>query len=375
MPVKQYFPLQDPVDSEDVVDRAAFLDELGQRLGGGERLLLSGPRRTGKTSLALEALRRLKASGHYTAYVDLFGVESRGDFAELLVDALFENRSRLQRTVRAMRSLASGVAAAANGLDLKFPGFDLAFSLAKKSDDALFEESLDLAQRIAAEDDRRVIVVLDEFQDFGKLGGEAVFKKLRAHFQRHAYVSYLFLGSQAGVMRELFGRGRQAFYRFAVPLDVPPVPEAAWVSYMDGKFRSRGLLPTDLALRDIVSRTGGHPSDTMWVCQEIWHSAQEIGTSTLSVELVEVGYERALQHLQLAFDEIWNGFTGHKGLQPLVSRIANGEQAYPKGEHPQTVTRALHELLGTGVATRLGRGTYRLTEPMLAEYVRRRTGR
>ncbi len=375
MPAKQYFPLQDPVDSEDVVDRAAFLGELVERLASCERLMLAGPRRTGKTSLALEALRRLKAAGHYTAYVDLFGVESRGDFAELLVDQLFENRSRLQRTVRAMRSVASGVAAAASGLDLKFPGFELAFSLAKKTGDSLFKECLDLAQRMAEEDDRRVIVVLDEFQDFGKLGGDLVFKKLRAHFQRHAYVSYLFLGSQAGVMRELFGTGRQAFYRFAVPLDVPPVPEAAWISYIDGKFRSRGLLPTDLGLRDIIARTGGHPSDTMWVCQEIWHAARELGTSTLSAELVEVGYERALQHLRLAFDEIWNGFTEHKGLQPLVSRIANGEQAYPKSEHPQTVTRALHELLNTGVAKRLGRGTYRLTEPMLAEYVRRRTGR
>lgn len=375
MPITQSFPLQDPVDSGDVVDRAAFLDELGKRLAAGERLLLAGPRRTGKTSLALEALRHLKASGHYTAYVDLFGVESRGDFAELLVDALFENRSRLRRTVHAMRGLASGVAGAASGLDLKFQGFDLAFSLAKKSDDALFEESLDLAQRLAEEDDRRVIVVLDEFQDFDKLGGDAVFKKLRAHFQRHAYVSYLFLGSQAGVMRELFGKGRQAFYRFAAPLDVPPVVEAAWITYIEEKFRGCGLEPTNLSLRDIVSRTGGHPSDTMWVCQETWHAAREIGTSKLSVELVEVGYERALQHLRLAFDEIWDGFTGHKGLQPLVSRIAYGEQAYPKGEHPQTVTRALHELLDTGVATRLGRGTYRLTEPMLAEYVRRRTGR
>lgn len=374
MPDDQYFPQGDPVGPADVVDRDDFLGDLVARLADGQRILLAGPRRTGKTSLAKEAIRRLKAEGYYTAYVDLFGVESRSQFAERLVDALFENRSGVQKTLQAMRSLVSSAAGAAGSVDLKFRDFDLAFSLAQRKDDALFDESLDLAQQIAEADERRVVVVLDEFQDFAKLGGDAVFKRLRSHFQQHAYVSYLFLGSQAGAMRELFGKGRQALFRFAMPLDLPPIPAAAWIEYMDRKFRGRGLQPTEMALRHLIDKTGGHPSDTMMVCEETLRAVQQVGASIISVEIVEVGYERSLQHLRLAFDEIWGGFSQQRpSVQLLAGRIARGEHPYPKGEHSQTVTRALDVLTRTCVVEKVGRGDYRFTEPMLAESIRRRT--
>lgn len=375
LPLQQHFPLQDPVPREDIVDRGSFLDELVTRLSAGERLLLAGPRRTGKTSLALEALRRLRERGYITAYIDLFGVESRSEFAELLIDAVFEDRSGMRRTLHAMRNLAAGVAGAARDVSVKFPGFEVAFSLARKSQDTLFEEALDLAQRVSLDDNRRSVIVLDEFQDFEKLGGDAVFKKLRSHFQRHSNVSYLFLGSKAGAMRELFGKGRQAFYRFAVPLDIPPIPTEAWIAYLQRKFRDRGLEPTGLALHSIVTRTGGHPSDTMWVCQELLHVALQAGHSTVSVELADVGYEQALQHLRLAYDEIWEGMAERVGTQQVASRIARGLRPYAADEHSQAVTRALRGLVQSGVVEKRGRGDYMFTETMFAEYIRRRTGR
>ena len=66
------FPLGDPVSEKDIVDREDFLVSLGTRLQEGQSIMLAGPRRIGKTSLALEVLRRLKSKESYIAFVDLF---------------------------------------------------------------------------------------------------------------------------------------------------------------------------------------------------------------------------------------------------------------------------------------------------------------
>jgi len=80
------FPIGGPVTEEDIVDREAFITTLEMRLAGGQSIVLVGPRRTGKTSLAHEVLRRLKKRGFYTATVDCFRLSSRRDLAQALID-------------------------------------------------------------------------------------------------------------------------------------------------------------------------------------------------------------------------------------------------------------------------------------------------
>ena len=54
--------------------------------------MLAGPRRIGKTSLALEVLQRLKNNGFYIVAVDLFRVGTKKDLAEAIVKGCFANR-------------------------------------------------------------------------------------------------------------------------------------------------------------------------------------------------------------------------------------------------------------------------------------------
>src|SRR5881409_213416 len=72
-PVTPYFPVGGPVPAADLVGREAYLRRLVDRLEDGNHVLVAGPRRIGKTSIILEALRRLKRRGAHTAYVDCLG--------------------------------------------------------------------------------------------------------------------------------------------------------------------------------------------------------------------------------------------------------------------------------------------------------------
>lgn len=78
------FPVGKVVGPSDLVGREPAIQDLTARLMGGQSILVAGPRRIGKTSVASEVLRRLKEQGHPTGIVDLFSISSKKEFAEAL---------------------------------------------------------------------------------------------------------------------------------------------------------------------------------------------------------------------------------------------------------------------------------------------------
>jgi len=109
LPPTPHFPVGGPVPGEDLVGREAFLRGFVARLGDGSHLLLAGPRRIGKTSLVLEALRRLRRKGALTAYVDCLGTTDLRGLCERLADAVLEPVTGTERSVDRARLTLSGV--------------------------------------------------------------------------------------------------------------------------------------------------------------------------------------------------------------------------------------------------------------------------
>src|SRR2546423_14380955 len=101
-----YFPVGGPVPAADLVGRETYLRRLIERLEDGQHVLVAGPRRIGKTSIILEALRRLRRRGLYTAYVDCLGAaENRGPRGRL-ARAVLPNLAGVGPGVRPGRGVA-----------------------------------------------------------------------------------------------------------------------------------------------------------------------------------------------------------------------------------------------------------------------------
>ena len=80
------FPVGGPVPAEDVVDRAEFIEQVVTRLLDRHSVVLSAPRRLGKSSVAYEILRLLREEEDcYTAAGDLSTVSTVRDLAERLI--------------------------------------------------------------------------------------------------------------------------------------------------------------------------------------------------------------------------------------------------------------------------------------------------
>ena len=285
-----HFPLGGPVPAADLVGREAYIRRAVTRLGDGDHLLIAGPRRIGKTSVLLEVLRRLRRKGAFTAYVDCLGSTDLRSLGERLVDALLENVSGVERSFEQAKAIAAGMRPT---VKVRYEHLELVLELAReKNAQRFFEGALDLPAALAAKSGKRVVVAFDEFQAAGQLGPR-VFDVMRTRFQAQRGVAYAFLGSEEGILEQLFGEKGNAFYRFALPQDLTDagghrfgIDPDDWLTYIRDKFAQRKIAIADAEIDRLLDATGGHPQDTMQLCGALYYLMRDACLRTVTGDAI-----------------------------------------------------------------------------------------
>lgn len=377
-----YFPLGGPVPAADLVGREGYIRRATARLADGNHILIAGPRRIGKTSVMLEVLRRLRRRGLHTAYVDCLGATDVRGLGERLADAILENVSGAERSFEQAKAIAAGLRPT---VKVRYEHIELALELAReRQPQRFFEGALDLPRALAQKTGKRVVVAFDEFQAAGQLGPR-VFDLMRTRFQAQRAVSYAFLGSEEGILETLFSEKGNAFYRFALPLDLADaaghrfgIAPDDWLAYIREKLSERKLQIADAEVDRILDATGGHPQDTMQVCASLYYLMRDAGLRVVTPEAIGVALEQSLRELERPFALHWADLGKGKYLQTVAKRVAHGAILYASdgtGAVPRAeVLRALAALQARGLVLRVGRGRYEFVEPLFAEYVRRLDG-
>ena len=91
--------------------------EIATGLAAGSNLIVTGPRRSGETSVCDAALVRLGRRGFYTVSVDLFRIASAAEFAEAL--AAEQSRTAIQAIARRLTCVKSGAWCAKYDVSMK----------------------------------------------------------------------------------------------------------------------------------------------------------------------------------------------------------------------------------------------------------------
>lgn len=321
--------------------------------------------------MELEVLRRLKAKDCYIAYVDLFRYNTKKELSLAIIDACFENRSGLSKTTAALKDglkkITGAVRLTAKLQDLEF---EIGLPSEEKSDEELFNYALRLPEVLAQKDKKPTVVVFDEFQEIIRIAGEDTLKVMRSYYQMQEGVSYLFLGSKEGMMNTIFGDKRQAFYRFATILPIPPIPAEAWKEYLSSKYSDKGIAVNDKVIHEILELSGGHPQDTMLLCSEVYYALIEAGQRMLTLEFVRIGYLRAILTLSPVFDELLDELGKISNVRHVLIGIAKGLRIYSGlNVNPNEIKRGVDTLVSRAIVEKTSRGTYTFVEPMLKQYL------
>lgn len=298
------FPKGHVLLSEDVLERGGFIREVSLRLVAGDRVMPAGPRRIGKTSVAFEILRRLAADGYYVLHLDLSHVISVTAFAIQLMSRVMSLRTGpIQKFSDTIHELVHTLQHAE--IALKIHDLEIHTHLNPSSPDAyqVIDAALSSLETIAHKEGRRAVILLDEFQEIERLGGTMLLKRMRSIMQQQQSTSYLFLGSEPFLLQTLFADRRQAFYRFATMLHLPPIPHAEWVSYITKKFAGVDMTITDDAIRLLLDKTGGHPFCVMVALGESYFQSTVNHNKTVDILGVYEGLSEAALTLEPIYEE------------------------------------------------------------------------
>jgi hypothetical protein len=362
-----------PVPPEDVVDRDEEVAELLRSAVGGHYVRLYAPRKYGKTSLLTRALHDGgRSEGLIGVLVDLYRVSSIADVTVRLERAYARHlRGELRGRVEAFLQ-RSGV-----GLSLGAFGISARLQLDPGRDPLpALHALLDLPLRLEASGGYRALVVFDEFQDIGRIDG--LDGLLRSHIQHQGEVaSYVFAGSEPGLMRLLFETKDRPLYGSAVPMRLGRLADADLADYVARRFESSKRSVGE-ALNPLLAVAGGHPQRAMLLAHRLWNEVPRGREATL--EEWHAAHAAAMRELDPEFDAQWRGLdpSEQKTLRAIVLGDGSPYRTVALRRLDLTkdvVRRALPRLAGRAEIEERESGGYAIVDPLFAAWVDRLNGR
>lgn len=291
-----------PLSPEDVIDRDVESQELLAKAVGGHFVRLYAPRKYGKTSLLRRALRdAAEREGLIAVHVDLYRVLSLAD-----VVVRFERAYSAQLKGPIHAKIESFLKKTGIGLSLGAYGISAKLQLDPTSDPMpALHALLALPEELDKSGAFRAYIALDEFQDVNNIPG--LDGLLRSHIQYHGEVaSYVFAGSEADMMEQLFGDKTRPLYGSAVPMRLGRLLDGDIARYVVERFSSTGRDVGD-ALTPLLSAAQGHPKQAMLLAHRVW---EETAPGTIAgLDEWDRAHAAALAELDAEFDAQWRRLT------------------------------------------------------------------
>jgi hypothetical protein len=344
MPKRPSLPPANPfriggiVAGDQFADRADELRRIEQALlDPGDKLLVYGPRRMGKSSTLDRALVRVNEREGAVAFrADLSGATTVTDIANRILQGATSALGRrwqdvVNRLVQALRINVTLQIDPSNGLPVLTLGAEGRAAPLPEQRVSL-ERVLAGLEQIAAERNLRIGVVLDEFQTIHRFGGEEAEWHFRGVIQTHQHVSYVAAGSDVTLLEAMQGTGR-AFYQLFRPLYHGPIDPAVFAAWIDARLAAAGVEPHGIGER-IVATAGPRTRDIVELARAVYDVTAPLG------EAGDAALDGAVRELLAMYGEqfrrLWDELPGSQ--QNVLRAVAAGE--------PQLYGRSSQQLFG-----------------------------
>ena len=380
------FRFGDLVTGERFTDREEEIAGLEADLQAGQNVVVVSPRRFGKTSLLVRVTDRLRRSRVLVAWCDLDLCPTPERLAEHLARTIHRDlaspgeRAR-ERAVNVFRNLRVKPTIT---LDPHTGDAVFGFSAeqAPRDIDSAVEDLLRLPGEIARDRGRRVVLVFDEFQGIVDIDPDYP-RLLRSVFQRQPEVAHVYAGSRRSLMHELFQERNQPLYRSAKHVALGPIPRDRFIPFLAERFAA-GRVPAEPAALDrLLDITAGHPYATQQLAYFTWDLARARPRPRARVETVDAALVRVVESEDNYYRLLWSDASANQKLvlEALAAEdpgriFARDYRARHRLPPATNLSRALGGLVEEELVGQTApRGPYRIEDPFLRAWLRRRAGR
>lgn len=362
------------VEGEYFTDRRQEIKELVSDIESGQNVVLISQRRYGKSSMVNKAINSMKIR---SIRLDLEIISDELDLAntyagKALALSTFEKFKNCLKSLKIQPSV-----------EYKPGTGDISVSFSPDAGDktAAIAESLELPEMIAKAQGERIVVVFDEFQEIRRISKDLE-KKMRGIFQAHQNVSYIFVGSQESMIRDIFQEKKNPFYKFGRQKALKGIPEDELEAFVLKRFGAAGINASGL-VKDILAFTGHHPYYTQQLCHELYILQNEEKGGPLRKEAISAAVGNIITEHGADYKRWWNGLDNTE--RKIVIGIAEGGARVTSKRFTRkygipaasTAGSALERLVDKGVIVRRGINDQELEDPFWKEWVlvsRRQSG-
>ena len=327
--MKNPFIYGEVVTGKDFADREVEMENIIRDLKDGQNIFLISPRRYGKTSLIMNALEKLQREGFYTAYIDIFKVSSFKDLLEQYTEAISRAaETKIGRFTGLIRDFFPNIHPKVVITSDGRPSIEIDYEVKEKRVGKLFDEVYEAPQRIATKRKRNFIVVFDEFQEIANFNGEMIEKGMRACFQHHDRVGYLFSGSRRHIIYDMISNKQRAFYNMGKIMPLSKIPTEEFRAFLEDKFSETGFSLEEGVLDKILDVTENYPYNVQFLCHELWNNC--LDRKKVSVEDITPTMNKILDGQSAVYVTIWNTLPLHQKRMLIAITSSGGENVFSR---------------------------------------------
>jgi AAA+ ATPase superfamily predicted ATPase len=308
------------VHDDDFTNRISESNRLVSNFKSSINTILISPRRWGKSSLVLRAANQVtkQSKDIIICMLDLHNIRTEEQFYKLLATKVLQaSSSKIETILENAKSFLGRFIP-----NLSFspdPGTDLRLSLdwseVKKDPDDI----LDLADKIAHNTKKAIVICIDEFQNIAEFEDPLGFqRKLRSHWQLHQKVSYCLYGSKRHMLMEVFSSPSMPFYKFGDIIFLDKIKETEWIDFITGRFADTGKKISMNDAKDIARLCENHPYYVQQLSQQVWLRTCKI----CEEDTVRQAFEDLVMQLGMLFQILTDDLTMRQ--INLLSAIING---------------------------------------------------
>ena len=351
--MKNPFKFGTIVEDEFFTDRKEDLQYICRMMDSENHLALISPRRFGKSSLVLKAVKQLKRP---YVMLNMQSITSVTDLSNKLLEAVLtlypmKKMKLLLRNFRIIPTIST------NPLT---DSFEVSFNPSSEKGNMVLEDVFKLINSVSTQKNK-VIVIFDEFQEILEIE-KNLDKKLRAILQVQDKLNFIFLGSQETMMDEIFSKKKSPFYHFGLLMRLKRIPEDEFFLFLNERF-AQITKQSETISNEILQVTHCHPYYTQQLAFQTWDAIQY---QKIKNNVVNQAIEQLVQMHDLDFERFWVNLS--RTDRSTLLWLAQGKNPLTQREAPTSTSfSSLKRLTKKGYVIKTD--NYEIEDPFFRKWI------
>lgn len=366
------FVLSPTIPDELFCDRQQEAEMLVRSMMNQENVVITSPRRVGKTGLIYHCFNRQAIKEQYmTISIDILHTSSFPEFIKELGSAVFNSVAKRSDRLMKMFTATLRSLSGSFGYDpvQNLPTFDVKLGQISTPEYTL-DEICDYLERA----DKPCIVAIDEFQQITKYAESNMEALLRGRIQKMKNTNFIFAGSERRIMNEMFFSDKRPFFQSATLLQLEPIDLNIYTEFARHHFQEAGKNIEDEAVSWTYRKYDGV---TMYVHKLLHDAFAEtetgavctVGDMERASDLYILQNSKRLQELLAYITEQQKEVLYAVAAEGSVDRITSGD--FVRRHHLRSasaVQSAVRKLLEFDLLTEQNK-TYSVSDPLMRIWI------